>query len=102
MLTYCNLARLLGRARVASILALAAAPLLFGRQPGRHLSGTGRFSSLWVGRTASCRQSTPVPSDFKGYPEVVAAFENLLKPTVEVNASYPGETSGSFITGHRT
>ena len=35
----------------------------------------------------------PTASEFIGYPETVAAFERLQ----EVNASCPGETSGSFL-----
>jgi lysophospholipase L1-like esterase len=39
---------------------------------------------------------TPTPSDFVGYPEVVAQVENLLQSKKEVNAACPGETSASF------
>jgi lysophospholipase L1-like esterase len=42
-------------------------------------------------------QTTPTPSEFVGYPEVVAATEHLLFSNKEVNASCPGETSGSFL-----
>jgi lysophospholipase L1-like esterase len=35
----------------------------------------------------------PTPSEFVGYPDVVSAVERIA----EVNASCPGETSGSFI-----
>lgn len=42
-------------------------------------------------------QQVPTPSEFTGYPEVVAAFEHLLQPNKEVNAACPGETSGSFL-----
>src|SRR5215471_3061323 len=38
-------------------------------------------------------QQTPTPADFVGYPEAVAAAVHVL----EVNASCPGETSGSFL-----
>lgn len=38
-------------------------------------------------------QVTPVPSEFVGYPEIVASNEHLS----ELNASCPGETSGSFL-----
>jgi lysophospholipase L1-like esterase len=40
----------------------------------------------------------PTPSQFTGYPEVVAQFEELLQSKKEVNASCPGESSGSFRT----
>jgi lysophospholipase L1-like esterase len=39
----------------------------------------------------------PTPDQFVGYPEVVAATEHLLQSKKEVNASCPGETSGSFL-----
>jgi lysophospholipase L1-like esterase len=39
----------------------------------------------------------PLPNKFKGYPETVADFEHLTQSKKEVNASCPGETSGSFI-----
>ena len=39
----------------------------------------------------------PTPFDFTGYPETVAAAEHLLTSKKEVNASCPGETSGSFL-----
>jgi lysophospholipase L1-like esterase len=39
----------------------------------------------------------PTPQDFIGYPEVVAQMDNLSQSKKEVNASCPGETSGSFL-----
>lgn len=39
----------------------------------------------------------PSPAAFVGYPEVIAAAENLLASKKEVNAACPGETSGSFL-----
>jgi hypothetical protein len=39
----------------------------------------------------------PSPEDFVGYPEAVAAVAHLLDSNKEVNASCPGETSGSFL-----
>src|SRR5947199_7905689 len=41
----------------------------------------------------------PTPSDFTGYPEVIARREHLLTPKKEVNTSCPGETSRSFVHG---
>jgi lysophospholipase L1-like esterase len=38
-------------------------------------------------------QQTPKPAEFIGYPEAVAAAEHVA----ELNASCPGETSGSFL-----
>jgi lysophospholipase L1-like esterase len=40
----------------------------------------------------------PSPDAFTGYPETVAAATHLLNSKKEVNASCPGETSGSFMT----
>lgn len=40
---------------------------------------------------------TPMPDQFIGYPEIVAAADHLLQSKNEVNASCPGETSGSFL-----
>jgi GDSL-like Lipase/Acylhydrolase family len=39
----------------------------------------------------------PMPEQFIGYPEAVAAAQHLLESKKEVNASCPGETSGSFL-----
>src|SRR5450755_4190858 len=41
----------------------------------------------------------PTPSEYTGYPEIVAGIEHLLQSKKEVNAACPGETSGSFISG---
>ena len=42
-------------------------------------------------------QQTPTPSEFIGYPEAFAALTHLGQSKEEVNASCPGETSGSFL-----
>jgi lysophospholipase L1-like esterase len=42
-------------------------------------------------------KQTPTPDQFIGYPEIVAAADHLLQSKNEVNASCPGETSGSFL-----
>ncbi|MBZ5621350.1 MAG: hypothetical protein LAQ69_21875 [Acidobacteriia bacterium] len=39
----------------------------------------------------------PTPDQFIGYPETVAAAEHLVQSKKEVNASCPGESSGSFL-----
>jgi lysophospholipase L1-like esterase len=38
----------------------------------------------------------PTPSQFTGYPEIVAKVDQMSQSKKEVNASCPGETSGSF------
>jgi lysophospholipase L1-like esterase len=40
----------------------------------------------------------PSPDQFVGYPETIAAAEHLLQSKKLVNASCPGETSGSFLS----
>jgi lysophospholipase L1-like esterase len=40
---------------------------------------------------------TPSPNQFVGYPEIVAVAEHLTQSKKEVNATCPGETSGSFL-----
>jgi lysophospholipase L1-like esterase len=42
-------------------------------------------------------QPLPSPSQFVGYPEVIASIDARFRP--EANASCPGETSSSFISG---
>lgn len=42
-------------------------------------------------------QQTPTPSQFVGYPEALSAFGFPPQVKKEVNASCPGETSGSFL-----
>jgi lysophospholipase L1-like esterase len=39
----------------------------------------------------------PTPDEFIGYPETLAVINHLSQSKKEVNASCPGETSGSFI-----
>jgi lysophospholipase L1-like esterase len=41
-------------------------------------------------------QPPPAATLFTGYPETIAAAENLLKSKKEINAACPGETSASF------
>ena len=43
--------------------------------------------------------TSPTPSQFVGYPEITAGILHLLQPGKEVNASCPGQTSGSFLVG---
>ncbi|MEO8596799.1 MAG: SGNH/GDSL hydrolase family protein [Candidatus Solibacter sp.] len=47
-------------------------------------------------------QALPTPSDFTGYPEVVADIEHWQKSKKFVNAACPGETSGSFLDVNAT
>src|ERR1700728_1022676 len=43
--------------------------------------------------------TSPAPSKYVGYPEISASALHLLQSGKEVNASCPGETSGSFLMG---
>ncbi len=42
-------------------------------------------------------QPLPAPDQFTGYPEIYAQIARLQQSRKEVNASCPGETSGSFL-----
>lgn len=72
--------------------ALFAVPL-FGNAPN--------YTYLALGDSISFGYNPTVPptpaTNFTGYPEIVAVDLNL--PLGEVNASCPGQTSGSFLTG---
>jgi lysophospholipase L1-like esterase len=39
------------------------------------------------------------PSSYTGYPEILSRLEFLVNSTKQVNASCPGQTSGSFLVG---
>jgi lysophospholipase L1-like esterase len=43
--------------------------------------------------------TSPAPSKYIGYPEITAGVLNLLQSGKEVNASCPGETSGTYLMG---
>lgn len=81
------------------LLALPAAPAVAGNNNNYTYLALG--DSIPFGLNALLlppySEQTPTPAAFTGYPEVVAKAENLLESAKEVNASCPGETSGSFL-----
>lgn len=50
-----------------------------------------------ITRVPPYSQQIPTAAQFVGYPETVASVRHLLESSKEVNASCPGETSGSFL-----
>lgn len=82
-----------------TILALAAAPIFAANSNNYTYLALGDSVPFGMNVTLVPPYSnqTPTPSEFVGYPETVAALENLNTSQKEVNASCPGETSGSFL-----
>jgi lysophospholipase L1-like esterase len=76
----------------ALALAMLAAPMLAGNETNYTYLALGDSIPYGFDPTLP----TPTPAQFTGYPEVVAKFDHLLQSKKEVNASCPGETSGSF------
>jgi lysophospholipase L1-like esterase len=85
--------------KIISTLVLAAAPLFATNQSSYTYLALGDSVPFGMNVTLLPPYSTQVPtaSEFIGYPETVAALENLLNSGKEVNAACPGETSGSFL-----
>jgi lysophospholipase L1-like esterase len=81
----------------ALAIAVLAIPLLAGNQTDYTYLALGDSIAFGFDPTLfSPTLPTPTPSQFIGYPEVVAQGEHLLQSKKEVNAACPGETSGSF------
>jgi lysophospholipase L1-like esterase len=81
--------------RYLGILCLITIPLLAQNNTFTYLAlgdsvPFGMNSALVLPYTSQ----TPTPSEFIGYPEVVAVIDHAT----DVNASCPGETSASFLT----
>ena len=74
--------------------ALLAAPAFGGNDKNYTYLALGESISFGYDPTVAA----PAPNKFTGYPEVVAEILQLRQSNKEVNASCPGETSGSFIT----
>ncbi len=79
----------------ALALAVLAAPLFAGDATNYQYLALGDSVSFGYDPTVA----KPAPSKFTGYPEIVSQIEFVLKPKKEVNASCPGQTSGSFLVG---
>jgi lysophospholipase L1-like esterase len=80
---------------VTPVLALAvlAAPAFAGNDNNFTYLALGESISFGYDPTVA----VPTPDKFTGYPEVVANILQLSQSRKEVNASCPGETSGSFL-----
>jgi len=84
-------------ARQALAIAVLATPMLAGNETNYTYLALGDSIAFGFNPTLfSSTLPTPTPSEFVGYPEVVAQVEHLLQSKKEVNAACPGETSGSF------
>jgi lysophospholipase L1-like esterase len=77
------------------MLALIAAPTFAGNEKNYTYLALGDSVSFGFDPNVTPQ----VPSKYTGYPEVVAGVLHLLQPGKEVNASCPGETSGTFLYG---
>jgi lysophospholipase L1-like esterase len=75
---------------------LLSAPLFAGNDKITNYLALGDSVAYGLDIRLLANQPPPTPDQFVGYPETVAAFERL-NSNKEVNASCPGETSGSFI-----
>lgn len=81
--------------------ALLVAPLFGGNEKNFNYLALGDSIAFGFDPTllpTTPNQPLPTPDQFIGYPEEVAQSEHLLQSKKEVNASCPGETSGSFLT----
>ena len=78
----------------ALALVLLAAPAFAGNEKDYTYLALGESISFGYDPTVAA----PAPEKFTGYPEVVADILHLQQSKKEVNASCPGETSGSFLT----
>lgn len=79
----------------ALMLAVLVAPAFAGND--RNFTYLALGDSIAFGYDPTV--TAPSPSKYTGYPEIIAAAEHLLQPAKEVNASCPGQTSGSFLIG---
>ncbi len=80
---------------IFSSLLLIAGPLFAGNDTNYTYLALG--DSIAYGFSPLI--TNPTPSKFVGYPEVLASALHLAQSKKEVNASCPGETSGSFLIG---
>jgi lysophospholipase L1-like esterase len=88
------------RVFIGYLLALgltAVIPVFAGNDKDYNYLALGDSISFGLNPTLLDKVPPPVPADFIGYPETVADIEHLLQSKKEVNASCPGETSGSFL-----
>jgi lysophospholipase L1-like esterase len=79
----------------ALVMTLAVAPLFAGNASNYTYLALGDSVSFGYDPTVT----SPTPAKYTGYPEVVAGVLHLVQSKKEVNASCPGQTSGSFLIG---
>jgi lysophospholipase L1-like esterase len=79
----------------ALVLTLLAAPTFAGNATNYTYLALGDSVSFGFDPNVT----PPAPAKYTGYPEVVAGVLNLAQSKKEVNASCPGETSGTFLYG---
>ena len=81
------------------VLALLATPVFAGDDKDYTYLALGDSVPFGLNATLLPPYTKRVPraAAFIGYPEVIAAAENLTRSKKEVNAACPGETSGSFL-----
>jgi hypothetical protein len=79
----------------AIVLTLAVVPAFAGNASNYTYLALGDSVSFGYDPTVT----SPTPSKYTGYPEVLAGVLHLEQSRKEVNASCPGQTSGSFLIG---
>jgi lysophospholipase L1-like esterase len=79
----------------ALVLTLIAAPVFAGNATNYTYLALGDSVSFGFDPNVT----PPAPAKYTGYPEVVAGVLHLQQSGKEVNASCPGETSGTFLYG---
>jgi lysophospholipase L1-like esterase len=97
-MTHSNLRRAAAAILVAAF-SLSVVPLRAGNEKNYTYLALGDSIPYGLNPTllpSGPGQSSPAPGDFKGYPEMYSAAEHLDHAKKIVNASCPGETSGSF------
>lgn len=81
--------------KTALLLTLTLAPAFAGNSTNYTYLALG--DSVSFGYVPNV--TAPAPSSYTGYPEIVAGALRILQAGMEVNASCPGQTSGSFLIG---
>jgi hypothetical protein len=88
-----------GSLKLAVMLGIAASVTLSAANESNY-TYLALGDSVAFGLNPTLLTATPPPASiFVGYPEVIAYVQHLYQPGKEVNASCPGETSGSFMFG---
>jgi lysophospholipase L1-like esterase len=83
---------------VAVSLTLTVIPAFAGNDRNYTYLALGDSVAFGLDLTLFGQAVPPTPSEFTGYPEIVARAEHLLRPNKLANAACPGDTSSSFLT----